>query len=38
MPVATVRMLGSKMMSSAGKADFVDEDSVGALADADLVS
>ena len=37
MPVATVRMLGSKMMSSGGKADFVDEDAVGALADADFL-
>jgi hypothetical protein len=36
MPVATVRMLGSKMMSSGGKAELVHEQAVGARADADL--
>jgi hypothetical protein len=37
MPVATVRMFGSKMMSSGGKPTVVDEEAVGALADADLL-
>ncbi len=36
MPVATVRMLGSKMMSSGGKPDLVDENAISALADANL--
>jgi hypothetical protein len=36
MPVAMAKMLGSKMMSSAGKADFVHQHAVGARADVDL--
>ena len=37
MPVPTVRMLTSKMMSRGRKADFLGEQLVGALADGDLV-
>ena len=36
MPVATVRILGSKMMSSGGN-PILEQDAVGALADADAV-
>jgi hypothetical protein len=36
MPVATAKMLGSKMMSCGGKADLFRQDLVGALADLDL--
>ena len=35
MPVATVRMLGSKMMSCGRKADLLRQDAVGAFADLD---
>ena len=36
MPVATARMFVSKMMSSGGEADDIDEQPIGALADRDL--
>ena len=38
MPVPTVRMLTSKMMSLGWKADFLGEQLVGPLADGDLAS